>query len=334
MTELNLGDKVVITGYGNKRTSLWEGREGVITTKASDKEYLIKFDDGQADVFSMGRFGVEYLVKIGPNLVKGDDVKIIGVHPNRDMTGKITQVKTFAAPETTGYVVELDNGLFLNGVKEKYVTKFERPEPPKKFAIGQRVRYTGDGNGVYEHLRGDGTVKGYTKSGNVEVSVDGNHIVHREFDLEAIPTEGQEIAQKDLKVGMEIRVEYVTKKGEFVQTSTKQGMITKLRPGFISDVWPMTTAEGIDYPLYFTGVSDATFTLIKDTAPVVDEVAALGTGSVVQYVSEGGTVVTYTRTSTPDVWIGIVNTAEPVKVGNVTVSKALSQPTGKILVTR
>lgn len=340
MIDLALGDKVTVSGFATgDQDSMWEGREGVISREWDDTFLEVTFDDGCEKVWSKGTFPAKFLKKIGPNFKRADRVEIVGVHPNRGSFGHVIAVRTYAAPETTKYVVELEGGQRLNGIKGEYLNPAPKKELVRKFDIGQKVRYIGDGRGVFEHYQKVGTVKGYTPMGNVIVEIDEEPkgtVVHRVSDLGAIATEGKEIKREDLKVGMTIRAEYVTGKGEdYSQTSSKTGVISKITTGADKKKFPYATVDGHNYSLFYPDI-DFTFMLIKDAPkvdPLVEQIEKLGAGSVVQF-GDGSSVYTYVRTTTPGEWYGMVNNVTPMKVTDTTIKQALETPSGKILISK
>jgi hypothetical protein len=325
MTEVTLGDKVKIEGWSEDPNSLFEGREGVVSHINWNGTYKVTFDDG-IKFPRIGNFTDKMLTKIEPKFAVGDMVSY------RNNPATVISIKTFAAPGSTTYSLKFSYGGTISHVAEKDITAVIAT-PDRKFNIGQKVRYIGDGAGVFPEYQKDGTVHGYTSSGSVKVSIDGRgFVVHRESDIESILEEGKEINAKDLKVGMEVRVEYVTEQSGYIQTSTKQGVIARITDGV-----PQVKIDDHQYvSLRYYGVNHK-YILVKN-APEVDPhlvtAEKLAQGSVVQFRDSGrDEPFTYVKTWTQDEWWAFSGNMVPVKVPNTTIAAALKQDNVTIMPT-
>jgi hypothetical protein len=321
MTEITLGDKVKIEGWSTAANSLFEGREGVVSFINWDGSKKVTFDDG-IKFPRIGNFSDSALKKIEPKFAVGDKVSY------RNNPATVTSIKTFAAPGSTTYALKFPFGGSISHVRETALVAAATPK--RKFDIGQNVRYIGDGRGVFPEYQKDGKVHSFPDDHSVNVSIPGHGLVcHRESVLEAIPEEGKEIDVKDLKVGMEIRVEYITEDAGFIQTSTKQGVIARFDNGV-----PQAKVGDHKYiSLRFFGVENK-YTLVKNAKvdPHLKTVESLAEGSVVQYRRNTDTQpVTYVKIK-QDAWWGFTGaTMSPIKVTNSTVVDALKEDNVKIM---
>lgn len=174
---------------------------------------------------------------------------------------------------------------------------------------GRRVRVTENGNFHGE----EGTVeKIWWDKRPIEISVKlddlERNIVFFRTDLVMLPAtqtklvEGEEIALKDVKIGMEIKVTYTSGSDGYIQTSTKQGVVAAIaKDGDTGNNIKLYAKVGKLHELLSFHIDKEVFTLIKD-APKVDEIAVAlkeaKIGSVVQ-VQDGGAgcfILTYVKT--------------------------------------
>jgi hypothetical protein len=322
MTDVSLGDKVKITNWPQEE---FDGREGVVAEAYPDKTVKIAFDDGEFP--KKGRFARAYLTHHVPEFPVGSRV----VYQNTPAV--VTKIKTYAAPNSNRYTVKFPyGGTHYNISADELVTAPD--EAPKRFAIGQKVRYIGNGDGVFPEYQQDGVVTRYTDAGAVCVTIEGvGFVTHREHDIEAILEEGMELKRGDLRLGMEVRVEYTTTNSGYTQTSAKQGVIGKINEFGI----PYTKIGENQYiALHYYGVP-YTYTLIKN-APKVDPhvatVEALEQGSVVQFWDNGSNnTYTYVKSSKPNEWWGLSGGTEPITVSPRSVVAALKQDNVRIIST-
>jgi hypothetical protein len=170
-----------------------------------------------------------------------------------------------------------------------------------KFKYGDRVRikdnYFSAGKRGQVGKVSNASIRNAFVPGLVGVILDnsqGEELAVADVSLELVadekPVEGAEIARKDIKVGQTIRVSFETVIGSYKQTSTKEGIVTRIKESWSSEGnTPIVKPEEAEITLSF-GSSKETFTLIKD-APEVDEIAEalekLAPGSVAQVDGDG-----------------------------------------------
>lgn len=168
-----------------------------------------------------------------------------------------------------------------------------------KFNKGDRVRvkdnYFNSAARGREGIVEEEDIRNIFLDGLVAVKLDnGSKVTLSSESLELVKTpaakEGEKIDAKDIKVGMTVRVSLVTDIGaSYKQVSTKEGVVTRLRPDTIGPL-PVACPDGATEVTLSFGSRNQFYTLIKD-APEVDEIAealkALKPGSVVQIEDDG-----------------------------------------------
>lgn len=194
-----------------------------------------------------------------------------------------------------------------------YIPNNERTMTDSKFTTGDTVRIKDNyfnsakrgKEGVVISLDGDNKFL----TGLVTVKLTSGELMSlTEISLELVdkkPVEGETIARRDIKVGQTIRVTFSTEIGSYTQTSTKEGVVTRIKNAGIGvGEIPIVQPEESEISLSF-GSSREVFTLIKD-APEVDEITLAlhdsKPGSVAQIEDNGfgQYVITYVKTAQRD----------------------------------
>ncbi|UDL16618.1 hypothetical protein SEA_ATUIN_224 [Arthrobacter phage Atuin] len=117
----------------------------------------------------------------------------------------------------------------------------------------------------------------------------GAHIVNLEHIEEKSLKEGEEISLEDIEVGMVVKATYESTSGDYVQTSTKQGKVSRIDKDRKGQPYPFVKADVGSVPISID-IDKTVYTLIKDVERIdkISEMLKLSkAGSVVQIEDDG-----------------------------------------------